>query len=370
MENCENCGSELTGCYCAACGEDNKTPRLTLKSIFKEFFSSFLSYDSGFNTTLRMLLLEPGVLIRNYISGIRSPYYHPIRLLLIFATLNAIVFVQFDIMEAVAFKTPDTEEEKVTFEYMTELMNKYMNLMSIGIIPFIAIVSRVFLRERKYNLAEHLLIYSYLYAFVLVIGIALTPLQLLFFDNHVVNTILSMGPAIVYLVYGQLKVFEQSISVAIKGFLAYMVSMIIFIIVVTVAVFFKLYYDLENDVVVKPDRTEFLHGYWELEAMEKADTLSGGWVPYREGGMTGTLLYDNAGHVSLHLEPINYFYTGTYELLKGDTIVEHTRLTHSDSSEVGVTVQRKISFAGDTLVIRPVEEQNATLRLKWLKRAE
>lgn len=370
MEKCQNCGIDLNGRYCSACGEDNQTPRLTLKTMASEFFSSFFSYDSGFNTTVRMLLVAPGTLIRNYISGIRSPYYHPVRLLLIFATINAIIFVKFNLMEAVAIRTADTPEEEIAMQYMTGLMNKYMNVLSVGVIPFLAIVSRVFIRERKYNLAEHLLVYSYLYAFVLIIGILLTPLQIYFFDNKVVNTTLSLIPPTVYLIYGQVKVFENSIAMAVKGLVTYIVALAIFMVVMVLAVFGKLAYDLKNDLVPRPERTQMLHGYWELLAMEKADTLSGGWVPYRPGGMSGTLLYDDAGHVSLHLEPINYFYTGTYELLKGDTIVEHTRLTHSDSTEVGVTVQRRLEWSEDTLIIRPVEEQNASLRLKWLKRKE
>ncbi|WP_203292978.1 lipocalin-like domain-containing protein [Luteirhabdus pelagi] len=136
---------------------------------------------------------------------------------------------------------------------------------------------------------------------------------------------------------------------------------------------------------------ETLSGLWSLQAMEVTDSV-GNWKQWRDG-MGGYLLYGESGYMSLHLWekgyektdlrfpnftdtiPLkalqhltgSYVYIGDYSLNKKDSIVSHKRLSHSNPGDWGKTVQRRFSFNGDTLVIRPVEKANASLRLKWLK---
>ena len=367
MENCQRCDAELNGRWCAKCGEDNATPRISFGNLLREFFGSFFSYDSDFNTTMRLLLLRPEELIRNYIKGIRSPYYNPIRLAIIFATINAILFVQLDLMDAVTMQDADSKQEQIAMQYMGELMTKYMNFLSVGIIPFLALFTWLFFRSEKWNYAEHLLMSTYLYTFVIIIGVASIPLQIILRESPEINVLIGFGFSIVYLLYALARIFGFDAAVVVKTLLAYVLSFAVFVVFMTLGVSAKMFVDYRNGNLPLFDAKEDLYGYWELQSMERADSLTGEWAPYREEGVTGVLNYDRNGHVSLHLQSIDYFYTGTYELLKGDTVVQHTRLTHSDPSEVGVKVKRRIEWSGDTLIIRPVEEQNAALRLKWLK---
>lgn len=135
-----------------------------------------------------------------------------------------------------------------------------------------------------------------------------------------------------------------------------------------------------------------LTGLWKLESMKVRDTSMNTWSPYREG-MDGYLLYDATGHVALHLYdkgyenngmkfpnfndsiPLealryltkSYYYMGAYRVLEADSIVSHTKLSHSNPSEFGLTAQRRFYFSGDTLIMQPVERKNARLKLKWLK---
>ncbi|MFK8037670.1 MAG: lipocalin-like domain-containing protein [Crocinitomicaceae bacterium] len=134
-----------------------------------------------------------------------------------------------------------------------------------------------------------------------------------------------------------------------------------------------------------------IQGLWQLHIMEIKDSLNQ-WQEWRDG-MGGYLMYDNDNHVALHLFskgyenytphfpnftdsiPIealqhitnNYNYMGTYQLDSTNTIVTHKRLSHSNPRDWGLEVQRRFHFIGDTLVMQPVETENASLRLKWLK---
>lgn len=133
-------------------------------------------------------------------------------------------------------------------------------------------------------------------------------------------------------------------------------------------------------------------GLWKLESMKVRDTATNTWSHYK-GGMDGYLLYDETGHVALHLyekgfekagiefpnfndsislEALkhitkSYYYMGNYMVSESDSIVSHFKLSHSNPSEFGLTAERRFFFNGDTLIMRPVERKNSKLKLKWLK---
>lgn len=136
-----------------------------------------------------------------------------------------------------------------------------------------------------------------------------------------------------------------------------------------------------------------LTGLWTLHIMEQRNTESDEWQEWREG-MQGYLLYDGKDNMALHLttkgyektdlrfpnftdtistEALKYLtnsyvYLGKYRVDEQDSIVEHTRISHSNPGDWGKVVQRRFSFKGDTLILKPVEENNANLRLKWLRK--
>ncbi len=141
----------------------------------------------------------------------------------------------------------------------------------------------------------------------------------------------------------------------------------------------------------KPENSKLI-GLWTLESMKVKDSATNNWKDYR-GVMKGFLLYDAKGHVALHLfdkdyqnfsSPFpnftdtisvealkhltkSYYYMGNYSVSEKDSLVTHTKLSHSNPSEFGGTSERRFYFNGDTLILEPVEKKNANLRLKWLR---
>ncbi|MDN3723851.1 lipocalin-like domain-containing protein [Aequorivita sp. SDUM287046] len=135
-----------------------------------------------------------------------------------------------------------------------------------------------------------------------------------------------------------------------------------------------------------------LNGFWKLESMKVRDTTTNTWRDYK-GGMDGYLLYEETGHVALHLYekgfetagiqflnfndsiPLDalkhitksYYYIGTYKVSEADSIVSHFKISHSNPSEFGLTADRRFYINGDTLIMQPVERKNANFKLKWLK---
>ncbi|MFV1450606.1 DUF3667 domain-containing protein [Maribacter sp. HS] len=90
--DCLNCGHplELSDKYCPNCSQANSTKRLTILDFFEEFLANYVSYDSKLWRTLAALLLRPGKITKEYISGRRLSYTNPFRFLL---SLSIIYFL-------------------------------------------------------------------------------------------------------------------------------------------------------------------------------------------------------------------------------------------------------------------------------------
>lgn len=80
--NCLNCGLEVAERFCSHCGQENTEPRESFWQLLVHFFNDFTHFDGKFFSTIRVLLLQPGKLTREYIAGRRAGYLHPIRMYL------------------------------------------------------------------------------------------------------------------------------------------------------------------------------------------------------------------------------------------------------------------------------------------------
>ena len=79
--HCLNCGAELLGPYCSACGQHAHVHR-SLTAFFHDLLHGVLHFEGKIWRTLPMLVWRPGELTRNYIDGQRARYVSPIALFL------------------------------------------------------------------------------------------------------------------------------------------------------------------------------------------------------------------------------------------------------------------------------------------------
>jgi len=92
---CLNCGTTVPERYCSRCGQENIEPKESLWHLITHFFSDITHYDSKFFSTIKTLLLRPGFLTREYITGRRAKYLNPIRAyVFISAVFFLILFAQ------------------------------------------------------------------------------------------------------------------------------------------------------------------------------------------------------------------------------------------------------------------------------------
>lgn len=112
---CLNCSHllDISDRFCPNCSQINSTKKLTLKDFFEEFFASLISYDSKLLKTLSALLLKPGKITQDYISGKRAYYTNPFRFLLSLSIVYFLIigftknFEQFDRLGQTSYKPLD-----------------------------------------------------------------------------------------------------------------------------------------------------------------------------------------------------------------------------------------------------------------------
>lgn len=115
---CKNCGKSFQGNHCPHCGQDQHTPRFTIRNAFQNILSGFFNIDNGFSRNLIELLYRPGYMIRDYLKGKRVHYYKPFQTLFVLAALY-IMAVQLIDPEAIS----QTQEDEAGELTLSELID-------------------------------------------------------------------------------------------------------------------------------------------------------------------------------------------------------------------------------------------------------
>ena len=93
--SCLNCGAALQGRYCSECGQRYSPHHLGFHDLVHDAVHEFLHLDGKIFRTMKLLVMKPGALTREFLEGRRARYISPIRLYLtwsvIFFALIAIV---------------------------------------------------------------------------------------------------------------------------------------------------------------------------------------------------------------------------------------------------------------------------------------
>lgn len=87
MTGCRNCGAEMHGRFCHACGQKAVSTEIRVHDLLHEGMHEFAHVDGKIVQTVRLLLFKPGELTAEFFRGRRSRYITPIRLYLVCSLL-------------------------------------------------------------------------------------------------------------------------------------------------------------------------------------------------------------------------------------------------------------------------------------------
>lgn len=168
VKYCLNCGTQVDDKFCPHCGQSTATPaKLKMKNFSKGVLMSFGRLTPGFLNTAKGLLIQPWKVIRDHIHGKHISYSPPITMLIQIFLYSTIIFTGID-----AIMGTELHEEESLFGYEGE--NALLKLADHSIVVatlFIGIpmcfgVYLAYYRHgaKKYNFAEYLAAFIYLFA--------------------------------------------------------------------------------------------------------------------------------------------------------------------------------------------------------------
>jgi hypothetical protein len=165
VTNCLNCEAELTGPYCARCGQAAATHRLTMGHLLHDIPHTIWHVDKGLFFTMRELVVRPGATILGYLRGQRVRYFAPLSLLLLVVGISSLLAVKLHIGELAQNLNPTaTSEFRQAQGSTNELMLAYMKWFYVVLTPVTGWLTRRTLRRAHLNLAEAIVAVLYVTA--------------------------------------------------------------------------------------------------------------------------------------------------------------------------------------------------------------
>ena len=89
--DCCTCHTHFTGNYCPRCGQSSKISRYSFKNAMLLFLDVWGLGNRGFFRTIRDLMLRPGYMIRDYLSGMQMAYFPPFKMLFLLTAFSVLV---------------------------------------------------------------------------------------------------------------------------------------------------------------------------------------------------------------------------------------------------------------------------------------
>ena len=112
---CLNCGHQAEERFCPHCGQENTETRQPFHYLFTHFIEDFTHYDGQFWKTMKYLLLRPGKLTSEYLSGKRQSYVAPVKLYIFISFITFFLFAVFPPL-VIDFNKPQNANEKILFD--------------------------------------------------------------------------------------------------------------------------------------------------------------------------------------------------------------------------------------------------------------
>lgn len=153
MQACTNCGSVLLPgqAFCGACGQPAHLGRLTLHEIGHEALHALVHVDRSVLALLRDLLLRPGIVALDYVSGKRRQHFGPFAFLVVVVAL-ATALVALTGFSVVSSSAPNR---------VADFLQGHVNLVFFLQVPMMALACRALAFNRRFNVAEYLVLAAY-----------------------------------------------------------------------------------------------------------------------------------------------------------------------------------------------------------------
>lgn len=146
---CKNCSHAFEGKFCNHCGQSAKTKRIDHEFLWEDIEHGLLHYDKGIGYSLKRLFKKPGYEISEYIAGKRVNHFRPISMVIILATVYALIYHFLDLNKVSTI----SETSSLFLEKIVEHYYYYV----VASIPVYAATTYLLFKKTGYNLYEFII---------------------------------------------------------------------------------------------------------------------------------------------------------------------------------------------------------------------
>lgn len=246
--NCLNCGAAVATRFCAECGQENTTYRVSLARLVGDLFEELFQLESRLWRSLATLFRRPGLLTLDYNAGRRVRYTTPLRLYLIASVAYFFVGsvlpqtkvpsnVRFDLADVNADKDvqnaspfvkdifqrvqANAKDPQATIARVRHALTEWAPRIAAGLVPLMALLTWLVFRRPKLYFVEHLVfaLHAHATAFFLLLVTEVLPFGIV--------GVIAFFAMLALLFLAARRVFEQSrLATALKlSFVAFVYSM-------------------------------------------------------------------------------------------------------------------------------------------------
>lgn len=244
--NCKNCGVLMASedNFCSHYGAKVITQRMTLRYLASEVYEGFLSIDTSKPIrTFKSLFTKPEDVIGSYINGTRKKYIHAFGYFTIAITLSSLFWFVFSKFFSTSLDTLGTfisnqsTNNQNASENIFNTTIEYQTLISFVAIPLLALISRfVFLKNKKYNYTEHLLINMYAYSHGTITVTLIYFLTIPFENAFKITAIASIPFIILYYSYALKRLYQLSTLKTVLKTLLFIPVLLVFYITIIIVI--------------------------------------------------------------------------------------------------------------------------------------
>jgi hypothetical protein len=171
-QTCLNCDNTIIGEYCHNCGQPATTSRITFKETVSQFLSASFSLEGQLLSTVKQLIINPGVAYRDFIKGKRKSYYKPVSFFVLITALYIIIrlIIGFDPLALQAQNSTPLSDVDSPQKMAAVFMVKNVNYILLFLVVSIGFMLKIFFRK-KYNFTEFASIGFYITGMYILVGI-------------------------------------------------------------------------------------------------------------------------------------------------------------------------------------------------------
>lgn len=237
MDKCLNCGAEISTKYCPHCGQEKIIKRLEVKTIVHEVTHGIFHWDNSILSTFKLLLTQPGYLVKEYVNGKRKSFVKPFSFFLFFLTIYVLLFHwmsgRYFTFYNASLNLSGSKLSKIIM--MQHLVKANINYLYF-ILPLVfAFFLKLFLKKNTgINYAESLVFSFYTFAMILIFGtviMLLSAIDIRIWNLRLVISFIYLSFAVIqFSGYSKVKGWVIGGTAVILSYMIYVISVMILMI--------------------------------------------------------------------------------------------------------------------------------------------